>query len=42
MAEMGVVGSLGALLERDEDMRQNVRQNKQLTEWPTPETIGTP
>lgn len=42
MAEMGVVGSLGALLERDQDMRQNARQNKQLTEWPTPETTGIP
>ncbi|CAL1166270.1 unnamed protein product, partial [Cladocopium goreaui] len=42
MAEMGVVGSLGGLLEMDPDIRQNARQNKQLTEWPTRETIGIP
>ena len=42
MPEMGVVGSLGGLLEMDPDIRQNARQNKQLTEWPTRETIGIP
>ena len=34
MAELGEVGSLGALLEKDEDTRFDARDNKQLTSWP--------
>lgn len=34
MAVLGEVGSLGHLLERDEDIRNIGRSNKQLTQWP--------
>ena len=34
MAELGEVGSLGALLEKDEGIRFDARDKKQLTSWP--------
>lgn len=40
MAELGEVGSLGLLLEKDPDIRARARETKQLTEWPSEETVG--
>lgn len=42
MAEIGEAGSLGVLLEQDYDIRDIGRSNRQITQWPTPETVGVP
>lgn len=34
MAELGVVGSLGEILENDPLTRQQARSEKKLTSWP--------
>ena len=42
MAEIGEVGSLGRLMEKDDDLRELGRANKQLTEWLCEHSAGIP
>ena len=42
MAEVGEVGSLGLILEKDPDLRDLGRREKSLTQWPSEDTIGIP